>query len=62
MAYRLGYRLYYVEFLGGTLYVWNGSTWVKKIMEIYLNSTWNITKPMYAWNGTSWILVNTSGI
>jgi hypothetical protein len=61
IAFHRAARLYFQDFVGGKLMVWNGSAWQKKIQNVYTGSAW-VNKPMYIWNGVSWVQVDNDGV
>ncbi len=53
------------ELIPGTIYFgilkrWNGATWVKEPLKVYLGS-WQ-AKPLKRWDGAEWKLVDTTGV
>jgi hypothetical protein len=42
-----------VTAVGGTVGVWNGTSWVQKPAKVWTGSAW-VQKPVKTWGGTSW--------
>ena len=63
MAYKSATRMYFddpPEPSGGLLKRWNGSSWVKALLKVYLSGAWQ-GKILKRWTGTEWLSVDASG-
>ena len=45
---------------GGILKRWNGSSWVKALLKVYLSGSWQV-KTLRRWTGTEWLAIESSG-
>jgi hypothetical protein len=45
---------------GGILKRWNGSSWVKALLKVYLSGSWQ-GKILKRWTGTEWLPVEAFG-